>query len=182
MASPFPWRKRHPKKGYKVAPHFAEGDGRIKYLGSYNGPMADNVSKETRSRIMARVHGKDTKPEMAVRRMVRALGYRYRLHKKNLPGRPDLVFTGRKKVIFVHGCFWHVHKGCRFSHIPDSDYWRRKLSANQERDERALSRLQELGWDVLVLWECEIENATRTQRRLQTFLGASSGGGFKTCC
>jgi DNA mismatch endonuclease (patch repair protein) len=132
--------------------------------------MVDRVSKEIRSKIMRAIRQKDTKPELLVRRLVTALGYRYRLHKKDLPGRPDLVFPGKKKVIFVHGCFWHVHEGCHLSHIPESEFWRHKLGANQERDRKTLLLLRELGWDVLILWECELQNEAASREKLLGFL------------
>jgi DNA mismatch endonuclease, patch repair protein len=112
------------------------------------------------------------KPEMIVRRLVHAMGYRYRLHSPSLPGRPDLVFSRLKKIIEVRGCFWHQHDGCIDSHIPKSrtDYWLPKLAGNRERDRKNLSELRRLGWRVLILWECEIGSSTRLATRLQRFL------------
>src|SRR6202051_3411575 len=109
---------------------------------------------------MSAVHSKDTKPEMAVRRVVHALGFRYRLHYASLPGRPDLVFPSRGKVIFVHGCFWHRHARCRYATIPKTrtDYWQDKFSANTERDRRNKRELKRLGWEVLIVWQCELKN------------------------
>jgi DNA mismatch endonuclease, patch repair protein len=138
--------------------------------------MVDTVSKEKRSEIMSRVRGKDTTPEMAVRRLVFSLGYRYRLHDARLPGKPDLVFAGRRKVIFVHGCFWHRHDGCALARLPKSriDFWARKLAGNKERDERNIAALRDLGWRVLVLWECELGNSSRLLKaRITAFLGRS---------
>lgn len=111
-----------------------------------------------RSDIMSRVRSKDTRPELLVRRLIHSAGFRYRLHVRDLPGRPDLVFSRRKKVIFVHGCFWHSHIGCQHARIPKSrtDFWLAKLGANKARDERNLRALDEAGWTVLVLWECEL--------------------------
>lgn len=111
-------------------------------------------------------------PEMIVRRLVHAMGYRYRLHSPSLPGKPDLVFTRRQKIIEVHGCFWHQHDGCIDSHIPKSriDYWLPKLARNRERDRKNLSELRRLGWRVLVLWECQINSSKRLATRLQRFL------------
>lgn len=105
---------------------------------------------------MRRIRSNDTGPELLVRAVVSKLGFRYRLHRKDLPGSPDLVFGPRKKVIFVHGCFWHQH-GCKNTRLPktNSDYWLPKLKRNQERDKKAIATLQTLGWDVLVIWECE---------------------------
>lgn len=113
----------------------------------------DTLTKGERSIRMSLIRGRDTKPEMRVRRLVHALGYRYRLHRRNLPGRPDLVFGPRRKVIFVHGCFWHRHQSplCKLVRLPKSrqDFWLPKLEANQMRDERNKGKLINLGWDVL---------------------------------
>lgn len=126
---------------------------------------------------MRAVKGKDTKPEMAVRRMVHAAGYRYRLHRKDLPGKPDLAFGQRRKAVFVHGCFWHQHLDamCRRARMPltRSDYWRPKLERNKERDARNMADLNHLGWDVLVIWECWLKDTERTSSALKAFLGAS---------
>ncbi|MCC5881910.1 MAG: DNA mismatch endonuclease Vsr [Halomonas sp.] len=134
--------------------------------------MVDSVDRETRSRIMGRVKGKDTRPEMTVRRLAHGAGYRYRLHSKKLPGKPDLVFKGRKKVIFVHGCFWHRHEGCAMARLPKSrlDFWLPKLEANRERDRRNEESLREMGWDVLVIWECEIRDKNTLLKRIRAFL------------
>src|SRR5690349_19818749 len=115
----------------------------------------DIVSPEKRSAMMAGIRGKDTKPELRVRRTAHALGFRYRLHRHDLPGTPDLVFPRLRKVIFVHGCYWHRHPGCRFAYTPKSntEFWRRKFEANQERDQRSLSELRKQGWDPFVIWE-----------------------------
>ena len=133
--------------------------------------MADTLTPERRSRNMARIRSKDTAPEMAVRRMVWAMGYRYRLHAKELPGKPDLVFRPRRKAIFVHGCFWHQHRGCREGRVPGSnlDYWPEKLRNNVRRDERNLRRLRRAGWKVLVLWECQVRRQA-VQARIARFL------------
>lgn len=122
---------------------------------------------------MSRVRGKHTAPEMTVRRLVFSLGYRYRLHDRRLPGKPDLVFAGRKKVIFVHGCFWHRHDGCALARIPKSNtvFWAQKLEANRERDARNLAALRELGWRVLVVWGCELGELRALTSRLKAFLG-----------
>ncbi len=107
---------------------------------------------------MARVRGRDTKPEMAVRRYLHARGLRFRLHRRGLPGKPDLVFPSRRVAVFVHGCFWHQHPGCRRAKLPQmrADFWRRKLEANVERDAAALAALEAAGWTTLVMWECEV--------------------------
>ncbi|EAQ26796.1 XorII very-short-patch-repair endonuclease [Roseovarius sp. 217] len=124
---------------------------------------------------MSRVRGRDTKPEMLVRRLTHGMGYRYRLHRRGLPGSPDLVFPSRMKVIFVHGCFWHQHldPGCKLARLPKSklDFWGPKLETNRERDERNLVLLAELGWDVLVIWECQTKNREELQTRIGEFLG-----------
>lgn len=124
---------------------------------------------------MSRVRGRDTKPEMLVRRLTHGMGYRYRLHRRGLPGSPDLVFPSRMKVIFVHGCFWHQHldPGCKLARLPKSklDFWGPKLETNRERDERNLVLLAELGWDVLVIWECQTKNREELQARIGEFLG-----------
>jgi DNA mismatch endonuclease, patch repair protein len=132
----------------------------------------DNLSPDRRSENMRRIRSKGMKPEMIVRRLVHAMGYRYRLHSPSLPGRPDLVFSRLKKIIEVRGCFWHQHDGCIDSHIPKSrtDYWLPKLAGNRERDRKNLSELRRLGWRVLILWECEIGSSTRLATRLQRFL------------
>lgn len=120
--------------------------------------MVDSVSAAMRSDIMSRVRSKDTRPELLVRRLIHGAGFRYRLHVRGLPGSPDLVFSSRKKVIFVHGCFWHSHTGCQHARIPKSrtDFWIAKLGANKMRDERNMDALADAGWKVMVLWECEL--------------------------
>ena len=121
---------------------------------------------------MARIRGKDTKPELAVRRMVHAMGYRYRLHRRDLPGKPDMTLSGRRKIIFVHGCFWHRHKGCRLASMPKSrkKYWKTKLEGNRLRDRRNRYALKRMGWDVLVVWECQIRNSAALEKRIKKFL------------
>lgn len=122
---------------------------------------------------MAKIKSKGTKPEMMVRRLLFALGYRYRLHDSRLPGHPDLVFRGRRKAIFVHGCFWHRHDGCRLARLPKSrlDFWKPKLEGNKERDARKLMQLDALGWHSLVVWECELKDLNSLEKRLKAFLG-----------
>ncbi|WP_313704635.1 DNA mismatch endonuclease Vsr [Massilia sp.] len=133
--------------------------------------MVDSVSAVVRSQIMSRVRSKDTRPEMVVRRLVHGAGFRYRLHVANLPGRPDLVFPKRKKIIFVHGCFWHSHVGCGGARVPKSrtDFWLEKLGSNKVRDERNMQALIEAGWEVLVLWECQLRDPELI-KRIRTFL------------
>jgi DNA mismatch endonuclease, patch repair protein len=123
---------------------------------------------------MSRVRSKNSRPEMAVRKVVYALGHRYRLHQRSLPGCPDLVFLKTRKVIFVHGCFWHRHDGCALARMPKSrlDFWRPKLEANKERDERNKQKLAGEGWQVLTIWECEIKDAEQLRTTLKGFLDA----------
>jgi len=124
---------------------------------------------------MRAIRSAGTKPEMAVRRLAHGMGYRYRLHGKKLPGKPDLVFTSRRKVIFVHGCFWHQHPkaGCSDARPPRSnpDYWLPKLARNRQRDRAAQAELKKLGWSVCVIWECQTRNTAALKRRLERFLG-----------
>ncbi len=111
--------------------------------------------------MMAGIQGKNTKPELIVRRMLFASGYRFRLHRRDLPGAPDIVMTGRKVAVFVHGCFWHRHQGCRFAKMPATrpEFWKAKLEANVARDDRAFEKLRALGWRVLCVWECATRDA-----------------------
>ncbi len=124
-----------------------------------------------RSANMRAIRSKDMLPELAVRRLVHKAGYRYRLHRGSLPGKPDLVFSGRRKVIFVHGCFWHSHS-CKSGHIPKSnmDYWVPKLRRNQVRDEKNLAALAADGWKSLVVWECETRDKETVKKRVVRFL------------
>lgn len=133
--------------------------------------MMDTLSKKERSIRMSLVKNKDTKPEMIVRKLVHGLGYRYRLHDKKLPGKPDLVFKSKQKVIFVHGCFWHLHD-CKNYKLPKSriDFWHEKLKANAERDVINKRKLRALGYDVLEIWECEIKNTENLKDRIIKFL------------
>jgi DNA mismatch endonuclease (patch repair protein) len=134
----------------------------------------DKISPEERSAVMRRVRDRDTNPEMVVRQMVHSMGYRYRLHSRKLPGCPDLVFPSRKKLIFVHGCFWHRHEGCGRCRMPSSrqDYWIAKLEGNKKRDLNNQKQLLASGWSVLVIWECEIKDRERLSNRIREFLGA----------
>jgi DNA mismatch endonuclease, patch repair protein len=137
----------------------------------------DDVSPVVRAR-MARIRKKDTTPELLVRQAAHALGYRFRLHRRGLPGSPDLVFPSRRKVIFVHGCFWHRH-GCALSgKIPAKrvEYWAPKLARNVERDREAVSALMKLGWAALMIWECEAMDRSSVERQLRNFLGPSGAG------
>ena len=134
--------------------------------------MVDILTPDRRSALMSHIRSKNTKPELIVRRLAHALGYRFRLHRRDLPGSPDLVFPRRRKVIFVHGCFWHRHGGCKYSYSPQSNiaFWERKFSKNIERDLDAMKKLRELNWTVLVVWECETTDATALAHRLFSFL------------
>jgi DNA mismatch endonuclease, patch repair protein len=136
--------------------------------------MVDRVTPARRSAIMATVKSKNTGPELAVRRYLHRLGYRYRLHRRDLPGSPDIVFPSRKKAILIHGCYWHGHR-CRWGQLPKSklDYWRPKIDANRKRDRRKLRTLRGLGWKVLVIWQCELRNFEAVDRKLAKFLGPS---------
>jgi len=127
-----------------------------------------------RSENMRRIRSKGMLPELAVRSMVHRMGYRFRLHRKGLPGKPDLVFLSRRKVIFVHGCFWHSHRGCTMAHKPktNADYWGPKLQRNRTRDKKNLSVLTALGWKPLVIWECELKDAATVGARIRKFLAA----------
>lgn len=136
--------------------------------------MTDRLSPEHRSRNMAAIRSKGMKPERIVRSLVHGMGYRYRLHRKGLPGKPDLVFGLRRKVIFVHGCFWHQHgdPACNLARKPKSNlaYWDEKLSRNIARDAHNISELQAAGWSVLIIWECENKDIEALKTRLQRFL------------
>jgi DNA mismatch endonuclease (patch repair protein) len=129
-------------------------------------------TSERRSANMRAVRGKDTAPELAVRKLVHRLGYRYRLHLTNLPGKPDLVFPSRRKIILVHGCFWHGHTGCPRAKRPGSNeaFWREKLDRNIARDATQAATLAGAGWHVLVIWECEIRDREQLEQRIVTFL------------
>jgi DNA mismatch endonuclease (patch repair protein) len=132
----------------------------------------DNISPEARGRQMSLVKSKDTKPEMIVRRLIFSMGYRYRLHDSRLPGTPDLVFAGRRKVVFVHGCFWHRHVDCPLARLPKSrlDFWLPKLDGNKARDQMNQRLLRKSGWRVLVVWECELRDMKRLARKIRRFL------------
>ena len=132
----------------------------------------DTLTPDQRSALMARIRGVDTKPEMSVRRALHACGYRFRLHGRGLPGRPDIVFKKRKRAVFIHGCFWHRH-GCKRTTHPKSrqDYWQDKFAKNVARDLRNTALLTDDGWHVFVAWECEVDTDETLLRRLMEFLG-----------
>lgn len=138
--------------------------------------MTDVFSPEKRSRIMGRVKGRDTKPEILVRSSVHKMGYRFRVNVRRLPGNPDIVLQRHKKVIFVHGCFWHGHEGCPRSKRPTTnvEFWNRKLDLNIERDKRFESELISQGWKVLVIWQCETRKPDELLGKLEGFLHGKS--------
>lgn len=133
--------------------------------------MVDTLSPEQRSRIMRAVATRNTKPELAMRRILHAMGYRFRLHRRDLPGTPDIIFPTSRKVIFVHGCFWHSH-GCSKGRAPKSrlDYWKPKLDANRDRDAHNVRALIELDWEPLTVWACELGDEASLAQRLKNFL------------
>jgi DNA mismatch endonuclease (patch repair protein) len=134
----------------------------------------DHLSSSERSRQMALMKSKNTAPELAVRKIVYGMGFRYRLHEKGLPGKPDIVFKGRKKVIFVHGCFWHRHEGCRRASNPKSnlDYWSAKFNRNTTRDRANLQALHDAGWETLIVWECELKSVDALATKLRAFISS----------
>lgn len=133
--------------------------------------MADVHNKETRSYNMSRIKGKDTKPEMLVRRYLHAHGFRYRLHVKDLPGKPDVILPRYKTVIFIHGCFWHGHEGCKYFVVPKTrtDWWLAKINTNVANDEKAVTALTKAGWKIITLWECELKS-TKIEETLTALL------------
>lgn len=122
--------------------------------------MADVHEPETRSYNMSQIKAKDTKPEMMVRKFLHSNGFRYRLHVKDLPGKPDIVLPKYNSVIFVHGCFWHAHEGCKYFKLPKTniDYWERKLFGNRKKDKKHVTELEEMGWNIITIWECELKS------------------------
>lgn len=132
----------------------------------------DTLTPEQRSERMRRIRSKDTKPELLVRRIAHGMGYRYRLHRRDLPGNPDLVFPKRGKIIFVHGCFWHRHGNCRYTRWPKSklEFWRPKLEANHRRDAANQRALRKMGWKVMVIWECQLGDVELLAAKLRLFL------------
>ncbi|MXN66706.1 DNA mismatch endonuclease Vsr [Stappia sp. GBMRC 2046] len=132
----------------------------------------DVLTPDQRRKCMSHIRAKNTKPELAVRRVAHALGYRFRVHRTDLPGKPDLVFPSRRKVIFVHGCFWHRHEGCKLASSPKSnlDYWVPKFERTTERDQSNIEKLSEKGWNSYVIWECEIRDVELLAKSIVTFL------------
>jgi DNA mismatch endonuclease (patch repair protein) len=134
--------------------------------------VADVFSTQKRSQIMSRIRGYDTKPELIVRSIVHRMGYRFRLHLEDLPGNPDIVLPRHNKVIFIHGCFWHGHRGCQRSKRPTTNvaFWQEKLDKNIQRDQRQQKELRKLGWKYLVIWQCEMNRPNRIRKKIKRFL------------
>lgn len=132
--------------------------------------MSDNLTPSQRQRCMSHIRSKDTKPEIIIRRFLFAKGLRFRLHAKQLPGKPDLTFPKYKTIVFIDGCFWHSHENCKYSKLPKTnvDYWIKKLENNKLRDEANEKKLEEMGWRVIRIWECEIKNASSRLPRLES--------------
>ena len=139
----------------------------------------DSISSERRSWNMSRIRSTNTAPERIVRSVLHSLGYRFRLHKKSLPGKPDIVLAKHKTVIFVHGCFWHRHQGCKFCYTPKSrtEFWNEKFAGNTERDQKQREALEHLGWRVLAVWECETKDQQVLAEILDKYLRKSRGRG-----
>jgi DNA mismatch endonuclease (patch repair protein) len=134
--------------------------------------MADVFTKKERSNVMSMIRSKNTKPELLVRQLLFSKGYRFRLHQKTLPGKPDIILKKYKTVIFVNGCFWHGHKNCKKSILPTSNiaFWKEKIQANMHRDKKAKQSLKKLGWSIFTVWECEIKNKTSFAKRMTKLL------------
>jgi DNA mismatch endonuclease, patch repair protein len=147
--------------------------GQKEELAELAARTMDTLSKERRSANMRRIGNKNTAPELKLRSLIHGLGYRFRLHRKDLPGRPDLVFPGRRKIIFVHGCFWHQHPGCIDGRTPRSklDYWIPKLRRNQSRDVMNQDLLEKMGWKVLTVWECDLKHVESLTKIVKSHLG-----------
>lgn len=130
--------------------------------------MTDRITKEHRSWNMSRIRSKDTKPEKAVRSLLHSMGYRFRLHVKELPGKPDIVLPKYKTIIFVHGCYWHRHQGCKYAYMPNSrvNFWNEKFRRNIQRHQKVTRELEELGWNILVVWECELQDTKTLQEKI----------------
>lgn len=142
----------------------------------------DTLTTQERSERMARVRGKDTRPELIVRKLIHGMGYRYRLYGQDLPGKPDLVFPSRRKVVFVHGCFWHRHSNCALARMPKSrqEFWFPKLEANRKRDARVQAALRKAGWGLLIVWECQLRDTPRLRHRIERFLGGNPSRGVRS--
>lgn len=169
---------RTPAPTFRRATHRHCAPGGTSYsivLASRTCAPMDTLTRKQRSRQMALIRSKNTKPEILVRRIVRASGYNFRQHLTNLPGKPDVVFPGLKKIIFVHGCFWHGHT-CRLGRMPKSrvGYWKKKIRGNRDRDMLTLRRLRSMRWRCLVLWECQLRDIQAVSQRIGRFLRHSS--------
>lgn len=138
--------------------------------------MVDRFSKETRSYNMSRIRSKDTKPEIIVRKYLFSRGLRFRKNDKRYPGSPDIVLPKYRTVVFVHGCFWHLHEGCKYAVMPKSnvDYWKKKLYRNRERDEHNQKELEAMGWNVITVWECQLKKDKREQTLEDLFIKITS--------
>ena len=138
--------------------------------------MVDKFSKETRSHVMSRIRGKDTKPEILVRSYLFSRGLRFRKNDRRYPGSPDIVLPKYNTIVFVHGCFWHFHDGCKYAKMPKSnvDYWKKKLCRNKERDERNQKELEAMGWNVIIVWECELKKDKREQTLEELYVQITS--------
>jgi DNA mismatch endonuclease (patch repair protein) len=150
------------------------------WLAPYKSRMVDRLSPKQRSWNMSRIRGRNTRPELYVRSLLHSLGYRFRVNLPGLRGKPDIAFPKRRKVIFIHGCFWHRHQGCRFCYTPKSrhEFWKPKFARNVQRDTETTEQLKAEGWDVLVVWECEVkQNTSELKHRLVDFLGPPSPSG-----
>ena len=141
--------------------------------------MCDVLSPEQRRYCMSRIRSKNTKPEIIVRKIAWGLGFRYRLHQKELPGKPDLVFSGLKKIIFVHGCFWHMHT-CKYGRVvpkTNAEFWQEKRLSNKIRDQNNIKALKGLGWKILIIWECQTKSLLNTAANIKLFLGKTNSVG-----
>ena len=145
----------------------------LDYAAFISEPMTDTLTREERSRRMGLIRSRDTKPEIRVRRLLHSLGYRFRVRGLDLLGRPDVVFLPRRKAIFVHGCFWHRHPGCARTRTPKSrtEFWESKFRRNVDRDLEVMDGLTNMGWETLVVWECQTERIDELRPRLTDFLG-----------
>lgn len=132
--------------------------------------MTDSLSPEKRSWNMSRIKGKDTKPEMTVRSLLHKMGYRFRLHRKDLPGVPDIVLPKYKTAIFIHGCFWHRHNGCKLAYNPKTriEFWNKKFRDTVKRDQLNIKKLEELGWNTEIIWECEVKNMMELGKKIES--------------
>ncbi len=142
--------------------------------------MTDSLTKKHRSWNMGRIKSHDTKPELVVRSLLHSMGFRFRLHKKDLPGRPDIVLPKYRTVIFVHGCFWHRHEGCKYAYTPKSriEFWKEKFQGTITRDKKNIKDLKKHDWKVVVVWECEIRDIEKLKKKLKTKLSADQEQGY----